>query len=83
MDYTCPRCGNPVRRSLRTTAGLVSAFLHLAIGSFVCEKCGTIPQSEFPAEVRSKAMRSSAFLIVGAIVVVLLSLLSFVCEHFW
>jgi len=83
MNYTCPRCGKPVERRRDTTAGLVSALLHFAFGSFQCENFGTIPLSEFPAEVRSRMIRAAAFLIVGGIAVVVVSLLSFVCEHLW
>ena len=81
MNYLCPRCGKPVQRSIRATAGLVSALLHFALGSFQCENCGTIALSEFPADVRSRVILASALFVVGAIAVVVVSLLSFVCQH--
>jgi hypothetical protein len=83
MNYTCPRCGNPIRRSLRTTSDLASALLHLAIGSFRCENCGTIPQSEFPAEVRSRIILVSALLILGATAVIVAVVFSFIYRVFW
>jgi DNA-directed RNA polymerase subunit RPC12/RpoP len=83
VNYTCPRCGKPVKRRLRTTSDLPSALLHFAFGSFQCENCGTIPFSEFPAEIRRKMIRGAVLLIVGAIAVVVVALLSFVYEHLW
>lgn len=82
MTYVCPRCGSPVQRRRDTTAGLVSALLHFAFGSFQCENCGKIPLGEFPAETRSQIVLSSVFLVLGAVAVVVLSLVAFVCEHF-
>jgi hypothetical protein len=83
MNYTCPRCGKPVERRRDTTSGLVSALLHFAFGSFQCENCGTIPLSEFPAEIRSRVILASALLVVSAIAVVVVSISAFVCEHLW
>jgi len=83
MNHTCPRCGKPVKRTFRTTAGSVSALLYLAAGSFQCEECGVIPLSEFPEDVRRKAQLSSALLILGAIGIIVACLLSFLYEHFW
>ena len=83
MNYTCPRCGKPVEQRRDTTAGLVSALLHFAFGSFQCKNCGTIPLSEFPAEVRSKVILAPVLLVVGAIAVVIVSISAFVCEHLW
>jgi len=82
MDYSCPRCGKPVKRTFRTTGDSVSSLLYLAAGSFQCENCGTIPLSEFPEEVRRKARLSSALLILGAIGIIIACLLSFLYEHF-
>lgn len=80
MNYTCPRCGKPVVRRRDTTAGLFSALLHFAFGSFQCEDCGKIPFSEFPAEARSQIILTSVILIISAVAVVVVSMLAFVCE---
>jgi DNA-directed RNA polymerase subunit RPC12/RpoP len=82
MNYQCPRCGKPVERRHHTTAGLVSALLHLALGRLQCESCGTIPLDEFPAETRSRITLHSTLLIISAAAVVVLSMVALMCERF-
>jgi purine-cytosine permease-like protein len=72
MAYQCPRCGDKVSRKYSSTAqmagGLVGALFVAAFGSFGCKRCGKIPRSEFPQEVRSRMLMGSLGLIVGAFV---------------
>ena len=74
MAYQCPRCGGPVQRGSSSTAaiagGILGALLYAAFGSFQCKKCGPIPQSEFPPEVRSQMQRGSLALVIGGLVLV-------------
>ena len=74
MAYQCPRCGGPVQRGSSTTAaiagGALGSLLYAAFGSFQCKKCGSIPQREFPPEVRSQMLRGSVALVVGGLVLV-------------
>lgn len=73
MAHKCPRCGKPVQRgfsnSAQATAGIVGTLFYAAFGAFECKKCGKIPRSEFPAEVRSKMAGVTLLLIIGAIAV--------------
>jgi len=75
MSYTCPRCGSPVQHGSHSSAalavGLIGSLLMAAFGAFECKKCGKIPQSEFPPEVRSKIMMGSVGMAVGAVVLVI------------
>ena len=72
MAYKCPRCGDPVSRGYSTTAqiagGLVGALFVAAFGSFGCKKCGKIPRSEFPPDIKQRMMLGSLGLIAGAVV---------------
>ncbi len=72
MAHTCPRCGLPVQRGYSSTAqwtaGLVGALFYAAFGSFECRKCGKIPRSEFPPEVRSEMNWTSGLLVAGGVV---------------
>jgi len=72
-DYQCPRCNGPVSRggtgAVSRHFGLVGALIGLAFAGFACGKCGSIPRSEFPDEVRAKMGRNSVFMVVGAIAV--------------
>ena len=71
--YQCPRCNGPVSRgstgAVSRQFGLVGALIGLAVAGFSCVKCGAIPKSEFPADVRGQMGRNSAFMIIGAIAV--------------
>ena len=72
-DYKCPRCQEPVRRSdggaVSKQFGLVGALIGMAVSGFECAKCGPIPKSEFPPDVRSEMARGSGFMVVIAMVV--------------
>lgn len=76
MANQCPRCGGDVKRNYNRTSwrvgGLVGILLVAAFGSFNCEKCGKISQSEFSPEVRNKMRGMSALMVVGAIALVIL-----------
>ena len=73
MDYKCPRCGDPVQRGSSAAAGVaggaVGALLYGAFGPFQCKKCGSIPKSEFPEDVRSQMTRGSIGMVVIAVIV--------------
>ena len=81
MAYTCPRCRGPVQRGSSAGAaalgGAVGALLAMAFGGFNCPKCGEIPKSEFPPDVRSKmtmgsiVMVFSALALLGAVILLL------------
>jgi hypothetical protein len=71
-----------MERRRDTTAGLVSALVHMALGSFQCNHCGTIRLSELPVDARNHVIRSSVLLILGAFAVIVLTILVFVFEHF-
>jgi hypothetical protein len=49
--------------------GLVGALIGMAVSGFECAKCGPIPKSEFPPDVRSEMGRGSMFMVVIAMVV--------------
>jgi hypothetical protein len=52
-------------------AGLVGAAFYAAFGAFNCKKCGRIPRSEFPPEVRTKmAMGTFLLIVVGVALLV-------------
>ena len=78
MAYQCPRCGGPVQRGSSTSAaiagGALGALLYAAFGSFQCKKCGPIPQSEFPPEVRAQMLRGSIALIVGGVALLVVAI---------
>lgn len=82
MAIKCPRCGGTVSRAYSTTAqmagGLVAAMFYAAFGALQCKSCGKIPRSEFPREVQTRLTLTTAALIVGAVVllVVCIALLS-------
>jgi hypothetical protein len=71
MANLCPRCGGPVSRTTSTgaqvAAGLVGLMFAAAFGPMTCAKCGKIPMSEFPSDVRTKLIATSAALVVGAL----------------
>ena len=72
MGYVCPRCGGPVKRGssgadVGVAFGAVGALLTAAFAGMKCDKCGPIPRSEFPPEVRSK-------MLMGSLVIVLIAL---------
>jgi hypothetical protein len=68
--YPCPRCQSFVnRKSTNTHFGLVGVLLSQAASSFECAKCGVIPKSEFPPEVRGQMMRSSLLMASIALAV--------------
>lgn len=79
MAYQCPRCGESVQRaysgSAQATAGLVGALFYAAFGSFRCNKCGSIPRSEFPSEARVRMALGSLGMIVAAIAIAVAALL--------
>ena len=72
MAYKCPRCGEPVQRGASSAVGFaggaVGALLYSAVGSFQCRKCGPIPRSEFPPEVRSRMALGSVVMVAIAVV---------------
>jgi hypothetical protein len=83
MAYQCPRCGEAVQRGTSRMAGMggaVGALLYSAFGSFQCKKCGTIPKSEFPHEVRTRMALGSLTMVLVAILLLaaLITLLVFV-----
>lgn len=74
MAYKCPRCNADVQRApnrMGAMFGLVGALVMMAFSSFECLKCGPIPRSEFPSEVRTQMLLGSVGLIVGAIAVII------------
>jgi DNA-directed RNA polymerase subunit RPC12/RpoP len=72
MNYECPRCSKPVTKQSKSSilfgGGLVGALLASAFSSYECGACGKIPRKEFPPEIRSKMMKGTLLLIVGAVV---------------
>ncbi|PLX08738.1 MAG: hypothetical protein C0596_05395 [Marinilabiliales bacterium] len=76
MANICPRCGGPVKRGYNKTAwrvgGLVALLFIAAFGSFQCEKCGKISQSEFPPDVKHRNNIMSVLMIIGAIALIVL-----------
>jgi hypothetical protein len=86
MAYQCPRCGGVVQRASSTNAGLagglVGMLLFSAFSSPRCERCGPIPRSEFPAEVRTEMLVGSlALLGVAAVLFVGVLYLLTVVNH--
>jgi hypothetical protein len=75
VAYKCPRCDGPVRRGASTTAGIaggaVGGLLYAAFGSFHCEKCGPVPRSEFPPEVRTRMALGSLAMVLIALVLLI------------
>jgi len=73
MAHQCPRCGQPVQLgysgTAQITAGLVGALFYAAFGAFQCKKCGKIPRSEFPPEVRNKMTMMSLVLVASAVAI--------------
>lgn len=72
MAYQCPTCGGPVERGsgrvAQQAAGLVGLLIYSAFAGFHCAKCGKVERSQFPPEVRSKMVRNSVLMVVGALV---------------
>ena len=71
--YTCPRCGEPV---LRCESHVVEHLVAILFGSndapFHCVTCGTIPLSEFPANVQRRANWAYSLLWFICLLIVLL-----------
>jgi len=72
MAYQCPRCNGEVTRGSSSSAwalgGLVGVLLFSAFGSMRCERCGPIPRSEFPPEVRTEMLVGTlAYVAVAAL----------------
>src|SRR5262245_23219366 len=63
MAYKCPRCGEDVRRGQSTAAGVVGGLVGILVASafapFLCDRCGTIPRSEFSASDRAEMIIGS------------------------
>jgi hypothetical protein len=75
---------DPVRRSdggaVSKQFGVVGALIGMAVSGFECTKCGPIPRSEFPPDVRSEMARGSvlmvaiAFVVLGGVIALLVAL---------
>lgn len=78
MAYKCPRCGEKVQRgysgSAQIIAGLAGALFYAAFGSFVCKKCGKIPNKEFPEEDRRKMLRGTLILVFCSLAIFVLAI---------
>lgn len=87
MAYSCPRCGESVKRGTSTTAGLaggaVGALLYSAFGPFQCKNCGQIPKREFPADVQQRMALGSVAMVATAVGLLIAVIVLLVVLQVW
>lgn len=66
----CPRCGGNVLRHDLENAFPLGSFFKNAFGPHKCEKCGTIPDSEFSSEIQREIKKDRIIFFVAPFVLI-------------